>query len=320
MFMEYNWERTFPFIELNKTKIIELFEDVLEGDNIINVIPVNEGCRTTNYIIETKEYKRKYILKIFFSTGQNYKREIKLLTKLKEDKNILVPKIYKVSNHEVIQGREYAIYQFMEGETLGQAVSKGYILKETFVRDVAKSLAEIHSYKFDSAGFLDKDLNIKEELPPLILQYEKFMGDMAQKRLGKSIINRINQVVRENEKVLIDLDNDIRLVHGDFQGTNILIKNNKLAGILDWELAMAGHPLADIGQFFRYEEYFDEKLIQTFEDEYNKNSSYMLTNEWYKISKLCDLVNLIKLIDVKKDMPNKHANIKNILISNISMM
>ena len=74
---------------------------------------------------------------------------------------------------------------------------------------------------------------------------------------------------------------------------------------------MAGHPLADIGQFFRYEEYFNKNLLQVFEDEYNKNSSYKLIDDWYKISKLRDLVNLIQLIDAKENMPNKYANIKN---------
>lgn len=44
------------------------------------------------------------------------------------------------------------------------------------------------------------------------------MGDIAKKRLGKTIVNDINRVVRKNEKALRDLDKDPRLVHGDFQG------------------------------------------------------------------------------------------------------
>ena len=129
----------------------------------------------------------------------------------------------------------------------------------------------------------------------------------AKKRLGKDIVDKINHIVKENKKILIELDEDIRLVHGDFQGTNILIKDNRLSGILDWEFAMAGHPLADIGQFFRYEEYFNKNLIEVFEDEYNKNSSYKLMDDWYKISKLRDLANLIQLINAKENMPNKYA-------------
>ena len=308
--MEHDWERTFPFLEVDKSIVITLFKGILEAKEIVKVLAINEGCRTTNYIVETNEVRKKYILKIFFATDQNYKKEIKLLKRLKENKNIPVPKIYKVSSHEIIQNREYAIYEYMEGKSIGQAIDEGYEIKEIFVRDVAKYLAQIHSYKFNKVGFLDENLNLKEELPPLISWYELFMGYCAQKRLGKSIIDKINCIVKENEEVLLELDQDIRLVHGDFQGTNILIKDHRLSGILDWEFAMAGHPLADIGQFFRYEEYFNQNLIQVFENEYNKNSSYKLMNDWYKISKLRDLTNMIQLINAKENMPNKYATLK----------
>ena len=318
--MEYDWERTFPFLEIDKSRVSKLFEGILEENNIINIIPINEGCRTTNYIVETNESQSKYILKVFFSTEQNYKKEIKLLTKLKENEMIPVPKIYKISRHEIIQNREYAIYEYIEGKTIGQAISEGYVLEENFIREVARSLAKIHSYKFDKVGFLDENLNIREGLPPLITWYENFMGERAKKRLGNIIIDKINYIVNDNKKILIELDKDVRLVHGDFQGTNILIKDNKLCGILDWEFVMAGHPLADIGQFFRYEEYFNDNLLQEFEKEYIKCSGYKLSKDWYKISKLRDLINLIQLMNGEENMPNKYTNIKKILINNINVL
>lgn len=308
--MEYDWERTFPFLKIDKSIIEDLFQGILDKKEIINVIPIDEGCRTTNYIIETDEITKRYILKIFFSTEQNYKKEIKLLTKLREDGIILVPKIYRVSKKESIKGREYAIYEYKQGKTIGQAIGEGDTITEEFVRDVARYLARIHNYKFTKAGFLDEDLNLEIEVPSLVLWYEMFMGVNAKKRLGKDIVDKIKIIVKQNEKILLELDKDIRLVHGDFQGTNILVKDNRLSGILDWEFAMAGHPIADIGQFFRYEKYFDNNLIQAFEDEYNKNSDYKLMEDWYKISKLRDLTNLIQLINADEEMPNKYANIK----------
>ncbi len=313
--MEDDWERTFPFLEIDKSKVGKLFETIVEEKNIMDIIPISEGCRTTNYIIETKEPKYRYILKIYFPKEENYKKEIKLFSKLRENENIPVPKIYKISRNEVVQSREYAIYEYIQGITLGEAMSKGYVLEKKFISDVAKSLAQIHSYKFDRLGFLDENLNIREGLPPLIEWYKNFMGNRAKKRLGKEIINKINYIVKENKNILTILDEDIRLVHGDFQGTNILIKNNRLSGILDWEFVMAGHPIADIGQFFRYEEYFNESLVQAFEEQYNIHSSYKLIDNWYKISKLRDLVNLIQLIDGNEDMPNKYANIKLIIVN-----
>jgi aminoglycoside phosphotransferase (APT) family kinase protein len=317
--LEHDWERTFPFLKIDKNIVNSLFEGVLDGKDIINIIAINEGCRTTNYIVETNNPKSKYILKIFFTTEKDHRKEIKLLRKLKENRSIPVPKIYKVDSHEIIENREYAIYEYMEGTSMGQVIDEGYVLKEIFIRDVARGLAQMHSYRFNKAGFLDENLELKEELPSIILWYEQFMGNFAKDRLGENTVKKINRIVSENKKVLGELDQDIRLVHGDFQGTNILIKNDKLSGILDWEFVMAGHPLADIGQFFRYEECFNKDLIKVFENEYSKHSSYKLINEWYKISKLRDLVNMIQLLNAKENMPNKYATLKKIISNTLEL-
>lgn len=315
--MEYGWERTFPFLDIDINKIIKLFEGILEENNIANIIPINEGCRTTNYVVRTNKENSKYILKIFLSGEQDHKKEIKLLSELEDNRFVHAPKIHKFGTHEIIQGREYAIYQYIEGKTIGQSIKDGYKLEANLVKQVARALSQIHSYKFSKAGYLDENLNIKRELSLIELLYKKLMGDRVKKRLGINIINKINYVVKENEENLAKLDEEIRLIHGDFQGTNILIKDGKLSGILDWEFASAGYPLSDIGQFFRYEEYFNKDLILIFEEEYNKNSSYKLANGWYKISKLCDLVNLLKLVDTAEDMPNKHKNIRSIISNNL---
>lgn len=314
--MEYGWERTFPFLEIDAEKISKLFEGIAEEKDIINITPISEGCRTTNYMIQTRNQSdSKYILKIFPQEKHDCRKEINLLKKLEDNKILHVPRIYKFESDKIIEGREYVIYEYLEGKTIGRALKDGDILEEAFIREVARALAKIHSYKFNKAGFFDENLNIIGDIPPLKLMYENLMGERVKKRLGKSTVNKINQIVIQNEKILLKLDEDIRLVHGDFQGTNILIKNNRLAGILDWELSMAGHPLSDIGQFFRYDKYFNNNMIEVFNDEYNKNSTYKLVKNWYKISKLIDLKNLIQLVDTIEYMPNKHGNI-NIIIGN----
>lgn len=307
--MEYDWERTIPFLKIDIDIVNRLFEGILEEKDIINIIPINEGCRTTNYRVESID--KKYILKIFSSTDESYIREYKLLNMLKE--SILVQNIYKISSNSIIDSREYIIYEYLDGQTLGQALKNGYEVDENFIREVARTLSQIHKNKFNQVGFLDENLNIIKKLPPLSQWYKLFVNEKVKERLGTTILNDIEKIVKQNKNELCKLDEDPRLVHGDFQGTNILINNGNLAGILDWEFVMAGHPLGDIGQFFRYDEYFNHNLIKVFEDEYNKNCDYKLMNNWYKISKLRDLINLIQLISGEKDMPNKYKNIKNII-------
>ena len=41
------------------------------------------------------------------------------------------------------------------------------------------------------------------------------------------------------------------LVHGDFNPTNILVRNGRVTGILDWEFAHANTPYMDIGNLLR---------------------------------------------------------------------
>ena len=311
--MEYDWERTIPFLKLDIKKVGKLFEGILDEKDIVKLIPINEGCRTTNYIVET--WDKKYSLKIFASDDDSYNREYKLLNMLRE--KISVQKIYKISTDDIIDGKTYIIYEYINGITLGQALKNGYILEESFVREVARALGEIHKFKFNKVGFLDENLNVIKELPSISKWYELFINEKVRERLGNDTITNIINIVKENEEDLLKLDYSPRLVHGDFQGTNILINKGKLAGILDWEFVMAGHPLGDIGQFFRYNEHFNNYLIKAFENEYNKSSDYELMNNWYKISRLRDLINLIQLISADEEMPNKYKNIKDIIIRDI---
>lgn len=306
--MEHNWERTVPYLNIDLEQIQTLFKGILKAEDIECISRIDEGCRTTNYRIDTKS-KGSFILKIFFDNDESYRREIQLFNKLK--KEIKVPEIYRFENHEIIENREFIIYKRLDGQSLSNYIREGNIIDEKFIRQVAKAMASIHKNKYDKVGFLDDDLQIKSLVPPLSEWYEMFMGKNAQVRLGEKIKNQVYKIVDENEDILQALDNDPRLVHGDFQGTNILIDiNGNLSGILDWEFCMAGHPLADIGQFFRYDEYFDSNLINAFEDEYRKQSDYILPENWYKISKIRDITNLLQLIDKDEDMPNKCSDIK----------
>jgi len=309
--LENNWERTLPYLQLNNMQIQRLLDGVIENDEIKNISMINEGCRTTNYLIDTFT-KGKFVLKIFYLKEESYRREEKLFKKVIKD--IKVPQIYKFSEDEIIEDREYIIYEYLEGETISSYLKKRNSIEEKFVRQVAESMAKLHKNKYDNIGFLNEELEVKEILSPLSEWYRMFMGKNAEQRLGKEIKNEVYKVVEENEGILKMLDNDSRLVHGDLQGTNILIDNHgNLSGILDWEFCMAGHPIADIGQFFRYDQYFDKRLINSFEDEYRKQSDYNLPENWYKISKIRDMANLIQLIDKDGDMPNKYLSIREIM-------
>ena len=315
--LESEWERTLPYVELEKNQIIALFKGVLEENDIVCISRANEGCRTTNYFIESK-YNR-YVLKIFYNKDVDYRKELELSKVLKG--KIPIPTVYKYGEDKKIGNKKYIIYGYLDGISLSRYVSEGNKIEVKFVKQVAKAMSQIHKIKYKQIGFLNDKLKIENELPPLYEWYTIFMGERVKKRLGKDKENSILKIIEDNKDILYELDKQARLVHGDFQGGNILInENGDLSGILDWEFAMAGHPLADIGQFFRYSEYFNDELIKIFECEYRKYSDYNIENDWYKLSMIRDIVNLIQLISKEAEMPKKYKSVINRIKTTINLV
>ena len=306
--MEKNWERTLPFVNIDTESVKELFSDI---DNDIKEIKlIEEGCRTTNYIITSKE--KKYLLKIFFSDEQDYKKEQILLKRMRAE-GIPVQEVYKICKNKYLGNKLYGIYEYIEGISLSKYLKSGQKVPVEIVRQCAEILGKIHKHKFERIGFFNENLEISEHLPPVKEWYELFITERVINRLGEDTVDRIRAIVNKYEDQLDNLDKDLRLVHGDFQGTNILINNNNVTCILDWEFTMSGHPLADIGQLFRYDQYYDEYLIKEFEKCYRLNSDYVLQDNWYNLSKLRDMINLIQIINNKGNMPNKIKSIRSIM-------
>lgn len=305
--MENGWERTLPLVEISNDNIVSLFNGVINSDDISHIVLLNEGCRTTNYVVSSKN-NNKYLLKIFYEDNKGYRKDINLFSKIK--KYVPVQKIYKSG---FINNKKYIIYKYIEGKTISQYVNEGNKITKEIVESVAEILGRIHAMKFRKVGNLNEDLYIENELEPIVKLYDKYINENVRLRLGSENINKIKHIIAKYNSELSLLDYDSRLIHGDFQGTNIIINDKSVAAIIDWEFCMAGSPLIDIGQFFRYEEYFDNELINAFENKYRKVSDYKLTDNWYDICKIIDLLSLIQLISREEEMPNKYNQIKEII-------
>ena len=89
----------------------------------------------------------------------------------------------------------------------------------------------------------------------------------------------------------------------------MMIDHKKDIWIVDWEFAGFGHSLADIGQFFRESDRFDEVQKKVFEVAYNRIAKRRLPKYWYQLSKLRDLVNPLQMIGASEEnYPIKYAD------------
>ncbi len=80
---------------------------------------------------------------------------------------------------------------------------------------------------------------------------------------------------------MVDL-NFSRLIHCDYNLKNILIRRVgsswKVAGVLDWEFAIAGSPLVDVGNFLRFEDELPPGLGESFIKGYLSDSNELPDN------------------------------------------
>ena len=87
-------------------------------------------------------------------------------------------------------------------------------------------------------------------------------------------------------------DDETTIVHGDYRLDNMILKNNEVVGILDWELSTLGHPIADFSyhclSWRTQEAFWDEAKLKElgipsereYMEMYCENSGKDLSKNW----------------------------------------
>ncbi len=139
-------------------------------------------------------------------------------------------------------GGDWSIHSFMEGTALAEAPQ--------CIRAAAEALARISSLTYTSSGWIQADGSIR---PFDFGNRESFVLSMLERAdvcawIGPKTAAALRRIDAEQEP---DPD-EPRLVHGDFNPTNILVHEGEVTAILDWEFSHAGSPYMDIGNLLRH--------------------------------------------------------------------
>ncbi len=310
--MDIYWERTIPYFKIDQVTATKLLQHFDSHEEIEQIELLSEGKRNTNYKITGKDSRRKYLLRIYALSEKTGQREQAINQRVHQ--YIPVPEHYYCDYDKNIIGRPFAIFEFIEGITLDYFLRDNpeFTHKKLF-HAIGESLAHIHQTTYNRIGFLNQILEVEEILPPLQTWYDLFLTKISAQKLGRARVTKIRRLIEIFKNMFGELDQDARLVHGDFRPTNIIISGEARFHIIDWEFCMAGHPIADIGQFLRYEELIDKKHAENFIDSYCINSNYRLPANYKNIAKLRDLVNLLQMLDTKNDQTYKDQDLINLI-------
>lgn len=141
-----------------------------------------------------------------------------------EETSLNVPKTFGVS---VVDGKWSIIWEFIEGETLEELMKK-------------------HPEKTDEylSFFVDLQIKMSKEKVPLL-------GHLRDKMHAKISSSAFPATVRYDLHVRLDgLPRHMKLCHGDFQPSNIIITKDNVPYIIDWSHATQGNGSADAARTY----------------------------------------------------------------------
>jgi len=220
------------------------------------------ALQNTVYVVNTTQ--GKFILKIFEDTEVEFiKYQIDVIEYLSQNK-ILVAPICKTNNKQLLnyKHKNIAIQQYIEG---GKPVN----ISRTLCRDIAKSMASMNILlsKLKNRNMWEWQNDHQFKPDERRVKYLNFMKEEdnlldEMKTLDKSKLRK-------------------QMIHSDLHGINLLVKNNKLVGILDWDDSHYDYLAYEVSVFIMgdliLKTGIKTDLIKVFMQEYQKTIKFNKT-------------------------------------------
>ena len=211
------------------------------SDNVI-IISLTGGTKSAVYLLQ--DDKNKIVLKI--STKQQDKLlsfekntiwwESKML-KLMELKSIPAPRLFKYDDSCKICDSPYILMSYIEGKTFEECkknLSENEINNiEYQIGQVCSNICEIRGNDFYLPSNPEKKYNNNFEF--ILDLFNMLLEDANRKNINIGILSydEIIQLIKKYEEILTNINN-LCLVHSDIWDGNIIIKDGKISGIVDF--------------------------------------------------------------------------------------
>ena len=314
--MQKDWNRRHDFVLLDEATLHMMLEPVFPGKRVLEVELLTAGLCNTNYKIRVSDLADIFVLRLYIRDRAACQKDFDIFNLVR--KRVPVPELLYVDRDGSRYDTAYAVMKWVDGILLSDVIATGNITDSIeCAYAVGTTLAQIGAYKFLQGGFFGPGLSIVQPFDAGnaafldIIEQFLFKGNAGQ-RLGDALRDQLWNFVTAHAGFLDSVKDDASLVHSDFKGVNILVRQEqkrwRVIAVLDWEFAFAGSPLTDVANMLRYERLlpkrFESEFIQGYQDEGGQ-----LPREWKRISKLLDLLSLCEFLNAPH--PN-HAMIEEV--------
>jgi fructosamine-3-kinase len=191
---------------------------------------------------------------------------------------------------EIIRsGEGYLLMKYMNHSLLEDKAEVGAALGE--------GLAEIHSNRYETSGFIGTGLLIEEPMEDFVMDMWSYLCsfmDMPPKpALTRILLEDVVEFFDSKIEALQEVCGHPVLLHGDFKVSNLYWSDQGKPLVLDWEFAYAGSALMDMGQLFRWP--VSTVFEEAFQKAYQASGGH-LVDLWKYWAGVLDLINLVGML------------------------
>lgn len=296
---EARWIRSEPRRSLPAPDLDRLLHHALGNCTVVEVQPLTAGFRNANFKLHLDGGAGCIVVRIYEQDPSLCRKEIDLLRVV--GATVPVPQVIFAEPAGLDGLPPFALMQFVEGisfHDLKRSRDHQAIAQAAF--SVGETLAAIGRITFPKSGWLAPGPTVTVTLLDGADPTPRFVdlclaSPNLQRRMSRELRDRVSALLWSTAQQLAELDSQASLVHGDFGKRNLLVQCNggqwSVAAVLDWEFAISGSPMADLGHFLRYERAARPCAEPHFSSGY-LHAGRSLPPEWRLIARVVDLTAL----------------------------
>ncbi|WP_157842720.1 aminoglycoside phosphotransferase family protein [Bacillus alkalisoli] len=221
-----------------------LFETIIKestNESIISVSEIKKGFSSDKKYVVTTKSKREFLVKL---------ADAKEFTRKEKEFNVHVQAFNQnVKTNEPIIFRKHndyclSVFSYIKGLDASEVLPRLSVEEQYNIGySAGKELRKIHTIKPNHS------MNWYEERKS---KYERYWSQYQDSNVRLEGMDKIHTFIMDNLSLIIG--RPISIQHDDFQVNNIIIENNKYAGVIDFNRFDIGDPIHDfykLGQFSR---------------------------------------------------------------------
>jgi aminoglycoside phosphotransferase (APT) family kinase protein len=296
--------RVHPRIDLDLASVRAMLAPVNLGGEPINAAPVEGGIINTLYRVTIGQPGATYALRVCPGATPRFERDIQFLRGVRAA--LPVPLVLLADGTGSRYPYPYVVYPWIEGITLNEfRRQRSRDALTTLAAPLGELLARIVA---TDPSVRDGRIGIAERLERADLHLRE---GLARARLGDALADGLRLRFTVERSRLLELDRRRGLVHGDFGGRNVLVRQTdsgswEVSGVLDWDCAATGSPLWDVGSLFRYHRRYSPAFRERFAAAY-RASGGTLPDDWWYTARLLDATRLVDILDEDHELPSVFA-------------